>query len=143
MIEGKFKLDLQGFEYVRGSLQNKVLRIALNKASSPVKASVQSHTPRGRDFLRQSMIIKVKHYRSGNVWVAVIGPSAKFSRVIGRGKGRITPSHYARYVERGTKYRKPTPYLAPALAEHHAAFMDTLTNSIRDQLATITKNVKA
>lgn len=135
MIEAKFVLDLANMSFVKGSIQNKIMRIAINKAAAPVKAAVIAHAPRGKGSLSKAMIIKVKFYKTGDVWIAVIGASSKFSRSIGRGKGRVFPSKYARLVEVGTKYRKATPYLKPSLAATQEKYIADMTDSIRDQLA--------
>ena len=135
MIEAKFVLDLANMTFVKGSIQNKIMRIAINKAASPVKAAVIQHAPRGNGSLSKAMIIKVKYYKTGDVWIAVVGASSKYSRAIGRGKGRVFPSRYARLVEVGTKYRKATPYLMPALTATQAGYITAMTDSIRDQLA--------
>jgi hypothetical protein len=81
MIRGKVKLDLRNLSYVRGSLQNKAIRIAINKAAVPVKEAVVASAPMGFGNLKKSIRIKSKYYAKAKTWAAVVGPSNSFSRV--------------------------------------------------------------
>jgi hypothetical protein len=81
MIRGSVKLDLKNIGYVRGSLQNKATRIAINKASVPVKAAVVAAAPKDVGNLRQSVRIRSRYYAKSKVWAAIVGPSSSFSRV--------------------------------------------------------------
>ncbi len=90
MIKGKVVLDLKKLPYVRGSLQNMATRIAINKAAVPVKAAVVAAAPKDIGYLKASIRIKSKYYAKSKTWAAIVGPSAKFSRMRKRPK-RLKP----------------------------------------------------
>jgi len=81
MIRGSVKLDLKKIGYVRGSGLNKAVRIAINRASVPVKAAVVAAVPKAVGNLAQSIRIKSKWYAKSKMWAAIVGPSSSFSRV--------------------------------------------------------------
>lgn len=66
---------------MRGSLQNKAIRIAINRASVPVKEAVVANAPKSSGALKQSIRIKAKYYAKSKTWAAIVGPSSTFSRV--------------------------------------------------------------
>lgn len=81
MIRGTVKIDLKKIPYVRGSVQNKAIRIAINRASVPVKEAVVASAPKDKGNLKQSIRIKSKYYAKSKTWAAIVGPSSTFSRV--------------------------------------------------------------
>lgn len=142
----KWKIDpVREADKLEKGVRNKVVRIAMNKASGVVKAAVVSNAPSRYGFLKKSIRIKVKNYKNKAVWVSVIGPKSDFKRNKGkvkRGEKKGTPithrpSNYARLVEKGTKKAKAHPFLKPALKSTQSAFMSTLRASIKDQVQTL------
>lgn len=132
-VKARVELDLSpARELTRGGLR-KATRIGLNRASSPVKASVVAHAAAVRRFgyLAKSIRIRLRSYPADR-FVSIIGPSTKFARTKGkfsRGKRKgqkrlIKPSKYAHLVERGTRRSKARPWLKPAYDATHAAFLD-------------------
>lgn len=132
MMAAHLELDLKPAEGLRASGLRKATRIGLNRAASPVKASVVSHATNVKrfGFLAKSIRIRLRTY-PGDKFVAVIGPSTKFVRTKGkfkRGKRKgqprkQVPAKYAHLVEKGTKRSKARPWLAPAHAESAARFV--------------------
>lgn len=132
----KVELDLSKFAYVKGSLANKALRIAINKAASPVKATVIAQAPAVKGNLKKSVKIKVKHYKANAVWTAIIGPSASFKRSgkmskKGKNKGQkrvIRPARYAPIVE------KKRGFLKSSLSASRNKFIQTLEVALTQQI---------
>jgi hypothetical protein len=132
MIGTRVELDMRPADGLRKGGIRKALRIGLNRASAPVKASVVSHAEAVKryGFLAKSIRIKLKGYPADK-FVSVIGPSTKFTRTKGKftkgkreGQPRLSrPSKYAHLVERGTKRSLPKPWLAPAHAESAGRFL--------------------
>ncbi|MBP3954919.1 hypothetical protein J8F10_06445 [Gemmata sp. G18] len=99
-------------EKLSKGLRNKAMRIALNKASSPVKAKIVAAAPNRFGFLRKSMKIRLANYQNKSVWVSVIGPSRSFVRKKGkfkRGKKKgqpknHRPANYSHLVDQGTRH---------------------------------------
>ncbi len=156
MIKTEVKLDLSGLDYVRKSVNNVIIRKAINKAAVPVKDAVIGYAPSRRGYLRQSIRIKSKFYQATKTWAVIVGPSTAFKRSAGRGKtarvpvysrnarGKITgisgfetgkayikPSRYAHLVEKGTKTSRPHPFLRPALAKSKQRYTDILCAEVR------------
>lgn len=106
----------------KGGLR-KATRIGLSRAASPVKASVVSHAEAVKryGFLARAIRIRLRTYPADK-FVAVIGPSTKYSRTKGtysrgksKGQKRVSrPSKYAHLLEGGTKRSKAKPWLKPA-----------------------------
>ena len=108
-------------------IRNKALRIALNAGASPVKQAVIESAPVGVGNLAKSTKIKVKNYKKGNSWVAIVGAGAKFKRLKKRG-GKVVkkmvagkkvsvyarPAKYQNLVNRGTKKLQGRHYLEAA-----------------------------
>ena len=123
-------------------LKNKVLRIAMNKASATVKAAVVSNAPSRFGYLKKSIRIKVKNYKGGSVWIAVVGPKSDFKKNKGKyktGEKKGTPivhrpSNYARLLEKGTSKMKARPFLKPALQATQSTYMKVLQASIKQQV---------
>lgn len=138
----QFTIDpLKEAEKLSKGLRNKAIRIAMNKAAGKVKSAVQSNAPVRLGILQKSIRIKVKQYRAGNVWVAVVGARSekkrkgKYKRGPKKGQPKIhNPARYGHLVERGTKRSKARPFLKPALKQTAKAYIDTLTQSIREQV---------
>jgi HK97 gp10 family phage protein len=139
----KWKIDpVKEADKLEKGVRNKVIRIAMNKASGVVKAAVVGYAPKRYGFLQKSIRIKVRNYKGKAVWVSVIGPKSDFKRNKGkrkRGEKKGTPithrpSNYARLVEKGTKRAKARPFLKPALQQTRSQFMNTLRQSIGDQV---------
>lgn len=140
----KFSIDpVREADKLSTGLRNRVIRIAMNKASARVRDAVVGRAPALFGYLKKSFRIKVKNYRNSNTWVAVVGPKSDFKK----SKGKYTrgekkgqpivrrPSKYAHLVERGTRHSKPKPYLKPALDATVNVYRQVLTDSIRTQVA--------
>lgn len=132
MLGGRVELDLSPADQLRGSGLRRALRIGISRAASPVKASTVRHAEaiKRYGFLAKSIRIRLRVYRSDK-FVAVIGPSASYTRT----KGKITrgprkgqarkfrPSRIAHLVEKGTRHSRARPWLAPAFAESAGRYL--------------------
>src|SRR5262245_63377249 len=115
MIAAKFQVDLTPGEQLAKSGLRRASKIGLNRAASPVKASVVSHANAVKryGFLAKSIRIRLRIYPSDR-YVAVVGPSMNYARTKGKRKRgkykgsprRHRPAYYAHLVERGAKDRK-------------------------------------
>jgi hypothetical protein len=133
VIAARAEIDLSPAEGLRQGGIRKAMRIGLNRAASPVKAAVVSHADAVKryGYLGKSIRIKLKGYPADR-FVAVIGPSTKYTRTKGkytRGKRKgekrvFRPSKYAHLVEKGTGRSKPRPWLKPAYDESAGQFID-------------------
>jgi len=138
-----WKIDpVKGAEKLERGVRNKIMRIAMNKASAVVKAAVVSQAPSRYGYLKKSIRIKVVHYKGKAVWVSVIGPKSDFKKAKGkRSRGpregepiQHKPSNYARLVEKGTKNAKASPFLKPALNQTASKFQQLLLASVKAQV---------
>ena len=135
----KVEFDLSKMKFVKGSLQNKIMRIAINKAAAPVKAAVIAQSPTMKGNLKKSIKIKSKHYKAKNIWTAIVGPSSSFTRKgktikAGPKKGQkpvIRPAKYAPAVE------KKKRFLKSSLQASAGQFRQTLQEAVRQQLEAI------
>lgn len=135
----RVELDLGKFQFLKGSLQNKAFRIAMNKAASPVKQTVINTAPAVLGNLKKSIKIKVKHYKANAIWTAIIGPSTSFKRMSkkakrGKNKGEkriIRPARYAPIVERKRGFIKSS------MSSSRTVFVQTLQDAIRQQIETL------
>ena len=146
MSSVKWKIDpVKEAEKLEKGVRNKVMRIALNKASAVVKAAVVSNAPSRYGYLKKSIRIKVKNYKGKAVWVSVIGPKSDFKKSKGKRKRgpkkgepiQHRPSNYARLVEKGTKTAKAQPFLKPALKQTASKFQQLLRSSVKEQLGAL------
>jgi HK97 gp10 family phage protein len=137
--EFKWKVNpFQQLEKLNKGMRNKAIRIAMNKASSPVKAAVVAKAPALRGYLKKSIRIKIKNYRNGAAWVSIIGSSRSFKRGK-KGKKPSFPSNYAGLVEKGTKHMKPQPFLRPSLQATRTQFQQVLQAALKDQVKQLLK----
>jgi hypothetical protein len=112
MIGASVELDMTPAEGLAKGGLRKATRIGINRAASPVKASVVSHAEAVKryGFLAKSIRIRLRSYPADR-FVAVIGPShevhpdqGKCSPAGKKGEPRkCRPSKYAHLVEKGTK----------------------------------------
>lgn len=141
-VSVKFTVDpIKEAQKLSKGLRNKAIRVAMNKAPAKVKSAVQSNAPSRFGILKKSIRIKVRQYKTGNVWVAVVGARSekkrkgKYKRGDKKGQPKIhNPARYGHLVERGTARAKAKPYLKPALQQTAKAYINTLTQTIREQV---------
>ena len=133
MIGSRVELDMRPAEGLCQGGIRRAMRIGLNRAASPVKASVVGHAEAIKrfGFLAKAIRIKTKSYPADR-FVAVIGPSTKYTRTKGKFKKgkrkgqpkKFVPGKYAHLVERGTKRSQAKPFLGPAHAATAARFLE-------------------
>lgn len=147
LLGGSVKLDMSPAEGLRAGGIRKATRIGINRAASPVKATVVAAAEGVRrfGFLAKSIRIRVRQYPADR-WAAIIGPSTKYQRKKGTykrgkraGQPRISkPSKYAHLVERGTKRSRARPWLKPAHAaaapRYLSAVGPAIGGAIQDEL---------
>lgn len=144
MIKAQYDLNLTPAERLKAYGIRKAIRIAANRASSKVKASVVSHAEQVRllGIMAKSIRIKVKVY-PGDKFVSVIGTASKFKRVgkkytRGKRKGQkrvLQPSKYAHLVERGTKRSRAKPWLKPAYDESADRYIEDVRRQVEIEIA--------
>jgi hypothetical protein len=88
-------------------IERKVLRQAINVATTPAVRAAKRLAPKGESgLLKKSIGKKIKTYKRTNTAVALVGPR---KQTVGEYKGKPRkPSKYAHLVERGTKAHKIT-----------------------------------
>lgn len=143
MSAARVELDLANLDKLRKGVARKAVRIAVNRASAPVKAAVVAGAERIRRFgyLVKAQRIRVRIY--GGKFVSVIGPTRKFTRTKGkytRGpkKGqprRIRPANYAHLADQGTEHSEPHPYLIPALNATKGTYARLIRSEVKRELA--------
>lgn len=117
---------------VRGSLKNKCIRIAMNKAAAPVKADVVAKAPKRSGALKSSFRIKVKNYKNSNIWVALIGPKSNYVR---KRKGKVVqPAHYWFILNDGSKYIVPLRIVQKAQRSSGGKFAQVFSDELRRQI---------
>lgn len=142
MSAARIELDLSNLDKLRKGAARKAVRIAVNRASAPVKAAVVAGAERLRRFgyLAKAQRIRVRIY--GGKFVSVIGPTRKFVRTKGkitRGpkKGearRFRPANYAHLVELGTEHGRARPFLMPALAATKGTYARLIRSEVKREL---------
>ena len=120
---------------LNNAMRNRVIRIALNKASVPVKQTVISLVPSDTGALKKSMRIKVTNKRNSGLWVAVIGATISYKRMK-KGK-KIFPAHYQTIVDKGSKKMVAHPFMRPAANSSRLKIILTMTELIKSQVAQI------
>ncbi|WP_390891110.1 HK97 gp10 family phage protein [Gemmata palustris] len=126
-------------EKLSKGLRNKAMRIALNKASSPVKAKIVAAAPNRFGFLKKSIRIRLQNYQNKQVWVSVIGPSRSFVRKKGkfkRGKKKgqpknHRPANYSHLVDQGTRFIRGRHFIQRSYGR---AFRSTFIIELRRQV---------
>lgn len=126
----------EAFKKLETGLQRKALRIALNAGAAPVKAAVIASAPKDAGHLAKATVIKVKNYKRGSTWVAIIGAGSKYKR-LKKVKGRtvkkrkkngqtvravVRPYKYQSFVDKGTSKMSGRHYLEAAFETSQAAF---------------------
>lgn len=127
-IEHTFPFDKRMLQ-VKNSMQNKFIRIAMNKGAAITKEHAVHLAPSRLGLLKKSIRIKIKHYRASFVWLAVVGPSSKFKRMK-KGK-EIKTTKYAGVIERKTHF------LQNAANQTHSIFVSTMEHKLEQQIQTI------
>lgn len=144
----QYDLNLTAAQQLHAYGIRKAIRIAVNRASAPVKAAeVAAAEGIARyGFTAKSIRIRVKVY-PGDRFVSVVGTSRAFKRTKGkykRGKRKgekrlIIPANYAWLVERGTKHARAKPWLKSAaeasLPQYQANVIEGVRTEIEAQLA--------
>jgi HK97 gp10 family phage protein len=143
VIDAEVDIDISGLMELSEKGVRRALKIALNRAASPVKAAVVSAAAgiANRGYLSKSIRIKTKVYDSGAA-VAIIGPSRNYVRTkgtISRGprKGqvrRFIPANYGTLTERGTSRSAARPFLSPALGSTQAQFQSVVQEEINREI---------
>jgi hypothetical protein len=124
---------LRKVQFLRGSLQNKIMRISMMKAASPVKSTLVTNSPANLGWLKKSVRIKLVYYKAKQIWASILGPSSKFERKgkkikTGENAGQrkvIKPSRYAPIVE------KKTGFISNTLQQTKAKWETDLTAKLR------------
>jgi HK97 gp10 family phage protein len=118
-VEGAEEL-IRWMRKVDLNLKRKVLRDAVRAAIAPVRRGAKTNAPARYGYLKQSLALKVKAYRTGNV-VGLVGPRSDFVRpdplggTTRKGKPKtIRPAFYAHLVEGGTSHSRGNPFLENA-----------------------------
>ncbi|MBA4189125.1 MAG: hypothetical protein C0467_14095 [Planctomycetaceae bacterium] len=119
--------------HLKKGLQNKAMRIACNKAASPVKAEIVAQAPVDTGALKKSIRIKVKDYKSKQVWIVVIGASNKFKRKNKR------PANYAHLVNKGTKTIQATHFMSFGRTASAKRFPERYCSVLKEQIAILLK----
>ncbi|MDY3558121.1 hypothetical protein R5W23_000842 [Gemmata sp. JC673] len=145
MFKVQYDLNLTPAEQLKAYGIRKAIRIAANRASAPVKASVVNNAERIKllGVTAKSIRIKVKVY-PGDKYVSIVGTASKFKRKgrkkITRGplkgqKRTIQPSKYAHLVEWGTKRSKAKPWLKPAKEESAGRYIEDVRREVEKEIA--------
>lgn len=138
---GKAGMELFGdkalaktFKTLGERVQRRVLRQAVNAASTPVVKAARSKARKQSGLLKKSLGKKVKTYPEKMTVVGIIGPRRD---VQGEYKGvKRVPANYAHLIEGGKinsdgSYTPPEPFLRPAYDETEGQAL----NVMRDKLA--------
>jgi hypothetical protein len=143
VIGARVDLDLSPAEGLRVSGLQRATKVGLNRAASPVKATVVSHAQAVARFafLAKSIRIRTRVYPADR-FVAVIGPSRSYQRFKGtytRGpragqRRRHVPANYAHLVESGTRRSVARPWLRPAHAAAAPRFLAQVSAEIRAEV---------
>lgn len=110
---------------LKRSVKNKILRTAIKQVSKPVLQAAKQNAPIGETSgLKMSLATKTKTTDKGVF--GIIGPRSKYERT--KGGKTVRPVRYAHLMEKGTKFAKADPFLAPAVQDKE---------QIKDQMAKI------
>lgn len=125
-------------------VQRKVLRQAVNAASTPVVKAARRKAPKQSGLLRKSLGKKLKTYTKNGTVMALVGPRKD---VEGEHEGeKRRPARYAHLVENGHVAADGThvpaqPFLRPAFDETQPQALDTMRRKLA--AGVVTEMVKA
>lgn len=132
MIKSRVELDMSPADGLRAGGLRLATRIGMNRAASPVKASVVSHAEAVKryGYTAKAVRIRVKEYPADR-FVTVVGPSMNFVRTKGKYKRgpkkgqprRHRPAFYAHLSNSGTKRSRALHWLDKAHAESAPGFL--------------------
>ena len=131
MIYGRVQFDrdpVQEALKLCDNLNNKAIRIAMNKAAATMKKAVVDTAPTQTQALKKSIRIRIKQYKSKGVWVAIVGPKSDYKR-----KNR-RPARYAHLME------KRTHFLSTAFSNTKDVYLQTLEKALADQISLVMKD---
>ena len=116
-------------------VQRKLLRQAVNAASTPVVKAARSKAPKQSGLLKKSLGKKIKTYPAKMTVVGIIGPRTEISGEYD-GKKRV-PWRYAHLVEGGHIDEQGNviglkPFLRPAYDETQGQALQVLKNKLAD-----------
>jgi len=120
---------------LKKGFHNKIIRIAMNKASAPVKQQVISNAPSLHGSLKKAQRIQIRNYKSKSIWASMVGASKSYKRNVK--KKPQYPFKYASGLEHGGKHVLAQPYLKPALQAKYNTYLNVLNLSIKEQVKKI------
>jgi len=125
IIEGMDALQkkLQELEY---TMQRKVLIEAAKAGGQIVLDDAKSNAPRNTGKLAEGIRMQVKN-----------GESDIHQATVAVGPGR--KQFYAGFQERGTKYQKAHPFMAPAVVRNRDRIRDAIRSALRDAIDRVVK----
>lgn len=100
-----------------GNVQRRVIQSATRAGAVIIRDEARRRAPKDRGILEKSIIIKKSRRSSNSSIVFSIGPSKK--------------AYYGYFVELGTRFQSPQPFLVPALVENEGAIIKQMANRMR------------
>lgn len=137
------KDPLKTLQSLKQGVQGKFMRIALNKASSPLKQDMQDKVPVESGALQKSLKIRQRNYQNKSKWVTIVGPKSSFTKNVKVGKkvkGQKQkkqlrrPSKYYQLLNMGTKTIPAKRITDKVLASAGGRFSQVLCESLRHQI---------
>lgn len=138
--------DLQkGLKAIGKKMREKIGNEAVVTAMTPVVDLAQRLAGKSRETgaLQESIGMKVKPYRRGNVIFGIVGPRKGFNKPDPSGKGFRDPRKYAHLVEFGTKHASAKPFMRPAFHATKGRVVQQLGAVIGTQVTAEAKRVYA
>jgi HK97 gp10 family phage protein len=114
-------------------VQRRVMRQAVNAATTPIVKAARSRAPKRSGLLKKSLGKKVRTYAEKMTVVGIVGPR---TNVVGEHEGKkVRPALYSHLVERGFiaadgSFVPPQPFLEPAMAEAEGQAVDIMREKL-------------
>lgn len=123
------------FKQLGDRVQRRVLRGAVNVATTPIVKSAKAKASKQSGLLRKSLGKKVKTYVDKNTVVGIVGPKTS---TVGEYKGKKRrPANYAHLVEKGRideagNAVPAKPFLRPAYDETEPQVLGTMRGKLAE-----------
>lgn len=131
MLKGNITLDTKGLTQFTDQFQKRVLKKAIRRGAKLVQDAVKGTVPVATGTLKQSIATKVDAIKGKTVVYGVVGPRAKFVKVV---KGhKKQPARYAHFVQRDSHFLNTA--WSGRKTQYIKAVQDTIAEEIKAMLS--------
>jgi HK97 gp10 family phage protein len=135
----------KGMKAIGKKLREQIGQEAVVTALTPLVNAAQLYAGASKETgaLQESIGLKVKPYRKGNIIFGIVGPRKGFNKPDPSGKGFRDPRKYAHLVEFGTVKHSANPFMRPAFAATKGQMISETAAVIGNRVSAEAKRVYA